>query len=336
MSDYVQRLKDLEHDGVWAELGDYPGGPAFCKDKTVYSSSRIVAYSGCKMAYKLQYEDGMMEQSINLQGWRGTMVHHAVNVTHKRQAWDGLDEVWNEAYVAGMEDLESGLPWSRKDVSDKDVATTVERGRIMFLGYCGRYNPKVIPPWFQTIDTEVDGFFILRNPRTQSRYRVAVKLDQLRGSAEHIHLADVKTGVRTPTPLSMALSQQVSIYNMAVRDGLFIVHGKLTRYSRIPDTFRILQLADIVPYERKVSKGGKTFLRGDLRGDIEYTCMKTQEDLDRAAIDLCNNIRGIRMGIWARDDDAQLRCLACKFSKACLGDMSMKLDDAVSLAEMDF
>jgi hypothetical protein len=338
MSDttYRERLQNLEQHHVWTALGDYTGGPRECKDKTVYSSSRLGAACGCTWAYKLSYEDKLPEETRALGSWRGTLTHRAIAKLHVENAWGAVPEVFAVAEAQSLEELETDdKPWSKRDCGVKDVAEAAAESLTMVQAYAARNNPMAMPEEMRVKAIEAQGFMVVKHPRTKTCYRVSMTLDQIRGYyGDTLNITDIKTAAQEPSQVFLARSKQFTIYGMGLKHGLFLdPHtGEFKCYEQYPANMTYLYLPNLIPYKRASTKQGISYKAGDLRGTHEFPVIRNEEEYEKMSAEICRIIQIIRFKLFVRDDD-DIRCKMCRHKAACEAGINAKEAD-VSLADM--
>ena len=337
MSDttYRERLANLQDHAVWAVLGDYPGGSRECKDKTVYSSSRLSAACGCTWAYKLSYEDRLPEESRALGSWRGTLTHRAIAKLHTEAAWEAVPEVFAIAEAQSLEELETDdKPWSKRDCGVKDVAEAAQESLVMVQVYAARNRPAALPEELRVKEIEAQGCMIVKHPRTKTCYRVSMTLDQIRGYyGNTLNVTDIKTGAQEPSQVFLARSKQFTIYGLGLKQGLFLTDaGHLMPYDQYPANMTYLYLPNLIPYKRASTKQGVSYKAGDLRGTHEFPVIRTEAEYEKMSAEICRIIQIIRFKLFVRDDD-DIRCKMCRHKTACEVGINARETD-VDLANM--
>jgi hypothetical protein len=320
---YRERLDALQDHDIWRQMGDYPGGPKECKDKTVYSSSRLSAYCKCRWDYKLTYEDHVPEETRSLGSWRGTMTHRAVHLLHKEGGWDAVPEVFKIAQAESMEELETrDTPWSTQDCSTEKVAGAVEESLTMVSQYARHNNPQALGPDYGVLATEIRGCMIVEHPKTHTCYRVTMELDQVRQDGNGLNITDIKTPKQEPGPTFLRRSKQLTIYGLGLQHATFLMgEGRAPwKFWQYPKSMTYLYLPNLIPYKRATEKQGVRYEKGSLRGPGErpdiFPVERTIEQYEAMQAEVCRIIQGIRMKMFMRDDD-DMRCKMCRHQRAC-------------------
>ena len=307
---YAQKLEDLKDDPIWEKLEkDKP-----CKDKTVYTASFLKQIQRCEFAADLEFNKLAIPQSRNIQGCRGTIVHAAINTLHRFKKWDDWGDLYDQEWAKEMADPDEGhLPWSNKNLTEKDIETIEKDGAIMLGQYVERNRDAII------IGSEVPFRMILEHPRTGTRYRFSGTADQLRETAlEHsIYPWDNKTSAQVPDKTALYWDPQFTLYGLACAKGVWLIDGEEYEIGTYPDQLVWYHIHHLLPYKKagKRSDGSK-YVKGDLRGDPIVPVPRTMQQYETFQDDVFRTVQKIRMGILTRQPDS-IKCSMCRHSHAC-------------------
>lgn len=132
-----------------------------------------------------------------------------------------------------------------------------------------------------------------------------------------IDLADWKSGQRKLDAIVRDYGYQGGAYGAAVRDGeLWPGTEQAVRLGKAPRAIWIVQLYDLVPYEKPKRKADI----GKPRGPAWYRSKRRPDDLDRLRVSLRTVIGTVRMGRFPESLGEQ--CSRCPYRAQCLGEGS--------------
>lgn len=339
---YIEQLKTMQTEPYWAQLeGDKP-----CKDPTVYTSSYLGTYTKCPYKAYLKYKVGARPSWRNLGAVLGRSIHRSVQALHRNNGWrDWLDiyrENWDLVYA---DPEESDLPWSSKTA---DPEKAFADGSEMLSLYIAKNQFEEV--WALEIPFRT----IVTHPVTGTRYRMAGRLDQIRSiSLENCHgprkafppwtieglpllkgdIWDVKSGGKAPSPGFIANAIQPTAYIYGASHGILLHEDEGPVQMPWLPSFTHYHLRNLIPYKRAVKAKGK--VAGDSRGEPEIDFPRTEEEITESfPKQVCNIIRGMRMGVYFKADSDLGGCDMCEMKRACTEGMFMAKEDPISLAEM--
>ena len=332
---YLERVQGLRDDPIWGQLGDIEGGKLWCKDKDVYTNSRLQSYGQCRQQYYFAWEMRLPEESRNLGAWRGNLTHFTIHGIHREKAWRDWEEVYVDRWQKLMDELESDEKgWSRDDIDAKAVEKASDEARMMVAGYVERNHPETLGDEHRVLETEIPGVAILKHPRTGTCYRIACTLDQIRADGDGLNVTDLKTGKMEPSAHYLAKNKQFSIAGLVMRHGTFRLPGdRRWLIAEYPKSMTYYQLNNLIPYQRATTKRGKRYEKGQLRGDPKFDVFRTEADYDLAKAEIFQAIKGIRFKVFGRDEDG-IRCSMCRYQRVCSGDFSMVPENMLELADL--
>lgn len=315
---YREKLDALQDHAIWRLLGDYPGGSKECKDKTVYSSSRLSAYCRCRWDYFLTYEKHIPEETRSVGSWRGTLTHRGIHLLHRENGWDAVPEVFEVAKAQSLEELDTDVkPWSTAETGTAEVDVAVADALTMVEAYAKRNNPKVLGMEHQVLATEVRGCFIAEHPKTKTCYRITMELDQIRHDGDGLNITDIKTPRQEPSVTTLRRAKQFTIYGLGLKQGKFLLEGTDPQdFAQYPRSITYLYLPNLIPYRRATTKQGVKYQAGANRGPDVFPIDRTPEQYQAMHTEICRIVQGIRMKMFIRDDD-DLRCKMCRHQRAC-------------------
>jgi hypothetical protein len=159
-------------------------------------------------------------------------------------------------------------------------------------------------------------------------------MDQLREARTEdltMDIWDLKSGKTVPSPAFLANAIQPTSYLYGIENG-WVIHPEQGPRCMNVNHFVWYHLRNLVPYKRAVKSKGK--VAGDSRGKAEIEVHRSGAEVDAFAKQMCNIVRGIRMGIWFKNDSILGGCDMCDMKQACTEGVFMEKEDAVKMAEM--
>ena len=309
---YLDRLDAAREDPVW----DQVAGIEKVKDRSrVFTASQIKTMSQCLYQWYLAYVLKAKEESKSAATARGTMIHKTVADLHAKHAWNHWEDLLRVNVQAELDSIEEqGVPWKR-EVDPEDYFIADSAG--MIKNYVDRNRDA------QTIGVEVPFRMVLTHPRTGTSYPLVGTVDRLDydKTGKALTIVDWKTGQTPPDDAFLARDYQMSGYGLAAKNGIFVMpDGEPLHFDAYPERIVWYQMYNLLPYKRAGTKtNGTKYVKGDLRGEPEIDVVRRESDYDAFRADICNAIRGIRMGIiWKSGAGFPGTCAMCRYRSACV------------------
>jgi hypothetical protein len=322
---YGQAVDDAARDKIWEDLE--AGEP--CKDSNVYTASRLSEFSECPMKYWLHNVKGFRPESRHPNAIRGTAIHGAINRIHRLKKFDDWLDIFEEEKLRAMADPhEVDLPWAR-GTTEESVADAMEDGAVMLGGYVERNRTA------EVVASEVQGRMLVRHPRTKTKYRFAMTIDQVRRVGKSLKIVDLKTGKNVPNPAYLARSLQFTGYGAGLKNATWNVDGEWQSFGEYPESLSWYQLGLLLPYKRGGKRSdGSSYQKGDVRGDPEIPVVRDLSQYEEFPIVACRIIQAIRMKLFYHAVN-WFECGMCKFESACSTGSGMTLEsDPEALADL--
>lgn len=330
MDKYVSDVVKLQDDPIWEHLETIEGE---CKDKTVYSASRLDTFARCGWQGKLKFIDKIPEETRNLGAVCGRGIHKAIHRVHSENLWSDAPDMFDDEWETVFGE-EGDKRWFG-NVTEEKIRTAHGDFKTMFVGYCDRNGPGSIGNY--QIYTELPFRGILKHPRTQTRYRVAGTLDQVRQfDSGFLNVTDIKSNKAKPNERFLMLSKQYGLYGWALKHAVFVKpDGKPLNFGRYPDELIWYHLRNLLPYKRGgTASDGTKFQKGDLRGDPRIPVLRTPDAYDFLCEQICRLIQMIRFRLFTQAEGS-IECSMCRVSHACTAGALGSREDDIALADLD-
>lgn len=330
MDKYVEDKIKLQDDPIWDSLEKIHGE---CKDKTVYTASKLDTFARCGWQGKLKFIDKISEETRNLGAVCGRGIHKAIHKVHAENLWQDAPDMFEDEWEAAF-DEDGEKDWFG-DVTDKKIETAHGDFKTMFGGYCRRNSPDVVSPC--QIYSELAFRGILKHPRTSTRYRVAGTLDQVRKfDSGFLNITDIKSNKAKPNERFLMLSKQFGLYGWALKNATFILpDGVPIHFGSYPSELIWYHLRNLLPYKRGgTASDGTRFQKGDLRGDPRIPVLRTPDAYDFLCEQICRVIQTIRFKLFTQAEGS-IECSMCRVSHACTAGKLGSREDDIALADLD-
>lgn len=334
MDSYVSDNIKLQDDPIWEHLEKIEGE---CKDKTVYTASRLDTFARCGWQGKLKFIDKIPEETRNLGAVCGRGIHRAIHKVHSENLWRDAPDMFGDEWKAVFAE-DAGKRWSG-NVTDNKIAIARHDFKTMFAGYCGLNSPDYLGSQCR-IYSELPFRGILKHPRTETRYRVAGKLDQVRSfDSGFLNITDMKSNQARPNERFLMLSKQYGLYGWALKHATFVLPDgepmDCKTFDRYPDELIWYHLRNLLPYKRAgTASDGTKFQKGDSRGDPRIPVLRTPDAYDFLCEQICRVIQTIRFGLFTQAEGS-IECSMCRVSHACTAGKLGSRQDDIALADMD-
>lgn len=311
----------------------------------MWSKTALATLATCPERYRLQYVVGASPERRKVPMFAGTRYHRAIQHMHEEKDWahwlDFYRENWEQELAKDLD-----TPWA-SETAGEELEEAFDDG-LKILGNYAELNRRA-----KVVAVEAQFFMVLQHPRTETRRRFVGHIDQIRESDEAImhnrtpgvwvpgesqlEVWDLKRAIAKPDPLVLSLSQEFSIYGMALKEGWFgdpetsqqLGYPALKRFGVYPQRHVWYHLMYLLPY--KTTRKDGSWTKGDLRGDPVVPVDRRPEDYERAKTDLFRLIQMARMRLFFRTE-GKFTCTMCDFTESCTKGAQGGFEDPVDFA----
>lgn len=220
----------------------------FGDEGEAFHFSMLASYiSFCGLATKFRYVYGLAEEYRSVKMWKGTVLHKAIEIIHKKDLLDADETALTELiqdcmrYAEYEKDIETPIFW---DDRETEKAEFLDECLLILTNYCkAPFNRDC-----EILLNEAEFELALVTPKTV--YPIQGKLDQLRRWPDNsLEIIDFKYSVMpAPSDIQLARDVQLNGYPIAVVRGTFTENGEKKQIGELPSSITYYNLKDHLEY----------------------------------------------------------------------------------------
>jgi RecB family exonuclease len=314
--------------------------PAVVAGEEAFHASSVNQYLTCPRAYYYRHQLKIPETTANFSAFQGSAIHAAISAWHASDRSMSVDELVD----LFLGDLKARVTWAigeGRDVEKYDGEPSINEAcafaQTVLTGYTEDSRNHV-----ELIANELSFYLQI------GKYPFEGTVDQIRKLPDGtISLVDIKTGMTKPNSLLLNMDYQMSVYALAVKNGVFArkddPEATVLKINKIPDSIAICHVRDYIPkkknqfaetittdeYEINPDTGRKRKKRipnpkfdegykaGDV-GPVFYYTTRSENDLRNAEKDIGRVCASIRFKMFFRRPVAQGACVGfCRYVQPC-------------------
>ena len=134
-----------------------------------------------------------------------------------------------------------------------------------------------------------------------------------------VNLIDYKTDAVEPKGKYLECDVQFSLYQIAVQEGLLFLDNEWKKCPYVLADVYWYQIWNLVPYKKKVTKGGKTYMAGEYRGERKIPAKRSPTELMISKMEIAQMAKDIMdpTRFFYRTSRKFMACDICSYEKHC-------------------